>query len=51
MRIILARLLWNFDITLSEKSYGWNDAHKVFQVWQKTPLKVKLTTRPVLEDD
>lgn len=43
MRIILARLLWNFDMELCEESKDWVDGMKVFMIYQRKPLMVKLT--------
>lgn len=43
MRLILARLLWNFDIELDERSRRWIDEMKMFVLWEKQPLFVKLT--------
>ncbi|KAJ4346456.1 uncharacterized protein N0V89_010385 [Didymosphaeria variabile] len=44
MRAILANLLWNFDIELVDKSQKW-DQHKVFILWDKPALMVRLKTR------
>ncbi|KAL5353083.1 hypothetical protein ACLOAV_001113 [Pseudogymnoascus australis] len=42
MRLILAQVLWNFDMKLATKSDNWAD-QKIFALWQKEPLYVKLT--------
>jgi cytochrome P450 len=42
MRVILARLLWNFDIELSKESNNWIEEIKVFMIYQRRPLMVKL---------
>ncbi|KZL75635.1 cytochrome p450 [Colletotrichum incanum] len=42
MRLILARLIWNFDIELAEESQGWAERQKVFILWDKGPLKMHL---------
>ncbi|GJC87619.1 cytochrome P450 monooxygenase aclL [Colletotrichum liriopes] len=42
MRLVLARLVWNFDIELAEESQGWAERQKVFILWDKGPLKVHL---------
>ena len=42
MRLILARMIWNFDMELAPESQGWTDQLS-FVVWDKPPLKVKLT--------
>lgn len=50
MRLILGRLLWNFDLALAPESSRWIKEQKVFQVWEKTPLKVRITMRHDLAD-
>ncbi|KAK2024329.1 isotrichodermin C-15 hydroxylase [Colletotrichum zoysiae] len=45
MRIILARLLWNFDMRLAEESKNWGENQEVYIVWFKPPLRVHLTPR------
>lgn len=44
MRVILARMLWNFDMELSPESDGW-EKQKVYTLWDKGPLMVKLSAR------
>ncbi|CAF9920690.1 hypothetical protein IMSHALPRED_004976 [Imshaugia aleurites] len=44
MRLILANLLWQFDFEQMDKSYLW-EKQKVFMVWQKDPLMVKVKMR------
>lgn len=43
MRIILARLIWKFDLRLASSSQEWLEGQKVFDVWGKPPLNVYLT--------
>ncbi|KAF9876101.1 trichothecene c-15 hydroxylase [Colletotrichum karsti] len=45
MRLILARLIWNFDIRLSDDSRKWCDDSQVFVLWQKPDLNVYLVPR------
>ncbi|KAF2726932.1 cytochrome P450 [Polyplosphaeria fusca] len=52
MRIMLAKLLWHFDLekpelsTEDEKTWdGWMDRLKVYFLWEKPPLMVKLKMR------
>ncbi|CAA9965759.1 Cytochrome p450 3a17 [Pyrenophora teres f. maculata] len=42
LRLIAARLFWNFDFVLQSESQGWPDDHKAFSIWEKTPLIVQL---------
>ncbi|KAH8883169.1 cytochrome P450 [Thozetella sp. PMI_491] len=41
IRLILSRVLWNFDLELCPQSENWAD-QKVFILWQKHPLMVKM---------
>ena len=43
MKIILALLIWNFNIELCEESKNWTDGMTVFMIYQRGPLMVKLT--------
>ncbi|TLD14701.1 hypothetical protein PspLS_11106 [Pyricularia sp. CBS 133598] len=47
MRIILARMLWNFDIQLDERSKNWADDMRVYGLWDKPPQYVYLKPRKV----
>lgn len=44
MRLILARLLWNFDVEAVDGKGGpqWR-SQKIFTLWEKTAMEVKLT--------
>ncbi|KAK1147973.1 hypothetical protein N8T08_000489 [Aspergillus melleus] len=44
MRVILARVLWNFDLELQPESLDWKD-QKSFILWEKLPLMCKLIPR------
>ena len=46
MRIVLARVLFEFDLELMEASKSWLQNLKNFNLWQKDPLMVKL--KPVV---
>lgn len=43
MKIILARLVRNFDIELRDEGFDWLGTMKVWYLWSKTPLWVNLT--------
>lgn len=45
MRIILARVLWNFDLKLANESRDWLRRQKIYLLWEKSPLYVYLTPR------
>jgi hypothetical protein len=49
MRVILAKMLFNFDMELVDKDTDWVGAQKVFMLWQKGPLMVRL--RPAQRDE
>lgn len=42
MRCILARIFFKFDMELVDENVDWFD-QKVFQLWEKEPLMVKLS--------
>ena len=42
MRLILARILFNFDLELADPNLKWMD-QKVFTLWSKPELNVYLT--------
>ena len=43
MRLILARVIFNFDLKLAEDSKGWAEKQKIFNMWQRGPLNIYLT--------
>ena len=45
MRVIAAKMLWNFDFELSKQSQDWDSNLKVWGVWEKPPLNVKVNPR------
>ncbi|OLN96220.1 Isotrichodermin C-15 hydroxylase 11, partial [Colletotrichum chlorophyti] len=45
MRLILARLIWNFDMRIAEESKDWDEKSESYFLWQKDPLNVFLAPR------
>lgn len=45
MRLILAKLLWSFDFELTDDAEKWLTEQKVYLIWDKIPLMVKLWLR------
>ncbi|KAK3689396.1 cytochrome P450 [Podospora appendiculata] len=45
MRLILARVLWNFDMRIAEDSLDWMSKQRIYNLWEKGPLNVYLTPR------
>ncbi|KAE9583259.1 Cytochrome P450 monooxygenase [Colletotrichum fructicola] len=45
IRVILARVVWNFDMKLHPDSAGWLGRQKMFTTWHKTEMKVHLSAR------
>lgn len=41
MRLILAKVLWSFDLELCDQQGDWLD-QKLFLTWEKMPLMVRL---------
>ncbi|QSZ33117.1 hypothetical protein DSL72_002703 [Monilinia vaccinii-corymbosi] len=46
MRLILARIIWNFDLEIAGESKSWAKNMKIFLMWEKPPLYVNL--KPVV---
>lgn len=46
MRLIMARLLWNFDFILDAESSNWHE-QKTFALWEKPPLQVYVKQRDI----
>lgn len=44
IKLVICRLLHDFDLDLGEGSEHWREA-KMYSIWEKKPLMVKLTTR------
>lgn len=44
LRVILAKVLYNFDLALAPESVGW-DKQKIFLLWEKRKLMVHLKER------
>lgn len=42
MRLILARMLWNFDIKIADDSRDWAGRQKIYLLWEKGPLNAYL---------
>ncbi|VUC29307.1 unnamed protein product [Clonostachys rosea] len=42
MRLILARIVWNFDLRLAKDSDGWIDRGETYLIWRKPALNVYL---------
>ncbi|KAK6205928.1 hypothetical protein LQW54_008120 [Pestalotiopsis sp. IQ-011] len=45
MRLVLARMLFNFDIILHDKDQNWMANQKAYNIWSKAPLLVRLRPR------
>ncbi|KAI1388851.1 putative cytochrome P450 [Hypoxylon trugodes] len=43
MRLILARIIYEFDLKLSDDSKNWIERQKTFALWDRIPLYVNLT--------
>ncbi|KAI0459980.1 cytochrome P450, partial [Xylaria acuta] len=42
MRLILAKIVYNFDMTLADDSRDWLDGQRAFVIWEKPALNVHL---------
>ncbi|KAI0127879.1 cytochrome P450 [Xylariales sp. AK1849] len=43
MRLILAKIVFNFDMKIADESRGWLEGQKLFVLWDKPPLDIYLT--------
>lgn len=43
MRLILARLIYDFDMKLVEDSKNWVERQKAYTLWDRVPLNVYFT--------
>lgn len=48
IRLIICKLVWNFDMVLDNDDGKWVSDQKIYGTWQKLPLIVRLhpTGRP-----
>ena len=42
MRLIMAKMIWTFDMELDARSVDWEARCKVFTLWEKPELLVRL---------
>ncbi len=42
MRLILARVLWNFDMRIADDSRHWLGRQRIYLMWEKGPLNAYL---------
>ncbi|CAG9986847.1 unnamed protein product [Clonostachys byssicola] len=45
MRVILARIIWNFDLVMAHDSQNWMNKEEVYTLWMKGPLNFYLKPR------
>lgn len=45
MRLIVARIIFNFDLTLAEDCRDWIDGQKAYVIWHKPPLNIHFKPR------
>jgi hypothetical protein len=42
MRLVLAHIIYSFDMELEEDGNGWIERQRAFNVWDRGPLNVRL---------
>lgn len=47
MRLILARMIWNFNLELDPRSEGWMEKNILYFLWEKPMLLIRLVPRTV----
>lgn len=45
MRLILSRVLWNFDMTLDDSSRRWAVDARLYTLWVRPALNIRMTLR------
>ncbi|GAP90980.1 putative isotrichodermin C-15 hydroxylase [Rosellinia necatrix] len=45
MRLILARVIYDFDLRMADESKDWIERQKAYTLWDRVPLNVYLTPR------
>lgn len=45
MRVIFARMLFNFDLELDERSENWTEKMPIWILWDKPPMWLNLKER------
>ncbi|RYP39363.1 hypothetical protein DL768_010719 [Monosporascus sp. mg162] len=50
IRFILARLMWNFEIDITEECQKWKEGMRSWLIWEKRPLNVYLKPREGVTD-
>ena len=45
MRLIMARVLWSFDLEMEADSIDWYHTQSIFSFWQKPAHNVRLIPR------
>lgn len=43
--MVVARLLWNFDVELVDEQLDWVTPQRVYMVYEKGPLMIRLQQR------
>ncbi|KAK7990404.1 cytochrome P450 [Apiospora arundinis] len=46
MRLIMARIVWNFDFVLAPGMEDWYDRCKTYSIWEKPALGISFVPRP-----
>ncbi|KAK3113754.1 hypothetical protein LTR53_008657, partial [Teratosphaeriaceae sp. CCFEE 6253] len=46
MRLLLAKMLYNFDFELADPAEDWYAGLRAYMVWERTALRIKL--KPVV---
>jgi hypothetical protein len=45
IKLVLARIIYNFDMELVDKNSDWMRNQKVYIIWRKSELLIKLKER------
>lgn len=50
MRLIMSRLVWNFDFTLAPGMEDWYERCGAYTIWEKPALGISFVPRTTKED-
>lgn len=49
--MIMVYILWNFDLVrLESDSQNWIERQKIYSLWEKLPLNVKISARDIASE-
>lgn len=50
LRVILAKMLWKFDMRLTDENLDWVKENKCYVFWEKPALPIQFSLRDKLDN-